>query len=131
MAFTLSYTALIELALDVIGIGASLKSMSSTGLTLGQMKMTLKDIKKMVKIILSAPLQIAGKKTLSAINFLENKQIKLAVQQFWFALQDAQQAFEFAISQGNSIENLEHAAKASQIIVLAKLRIYCFCTNIF
>ncbi|XP_063719322.1 uncharacterized protein LOC134846066 [Symsagittifera roscoffensis] len=97
--------------------------MSSTGLTLGQMKMTLKDIKKMVKIILSAPLQIAGKKTLSAINFLENKQIKLTVQQFWFALQDAQQAFEFAISQGNSIENLEHAAKASQIIVLAK-----FCT---
>ena len=94
--------------------------MDLTALTLAQIKKTLEDIKKMMKIVLATPLKTAGSKTLSAINYLENNQIRNAVKQFWDAKNDAQQALVYAKGQGNSIENLREVAKATQIIVLAK-----------
>ncbi|XP_063721160.1 uncharacterized protein LOC134847855, partial [Symsagittifera roscoffensis] len=121
LAYSLSYIAMIEFSYHVIGIGSSFSSMDLTALTLAQMKKTLEDIKKMVKIILSTPLKTAGKKVLTAINCLENKQVAEAIMKFRAAEDDALTAYEYAKGQGKSLENLKEVETAFQIIVLAKV----------
>ena len=121
LAYSLSYIAMIEFSYHVIGIGSSFSSMDLTALTLAQMKKTLEDIKKMVKIILSTPLKTAGKKVLTAINCLENKQVAEAIMKFRAAEDDALTAYEYAKGQGKSLENLKQVETAFQIIVLAKV----------
>ena len=126
LAYSLSYIAMIEFSYHVIGIGSSFSSMDLTALTLAQMKKTLEDIKKMVKIILSTPLKTAGKKVLTAMNCLENKQVAEAVMEFREAKKDAQTAYEYAKGQGKSLENLKQVETAFQIIVLAKVCILSY-----
>ena len=129
LAYVLSNVALIEITYHVFGIGSSFSSMDLTGVALAQIKKTLEDIKKMVEIILSAPLKTAVDKTLSAMNLLENEQISRAVKEFEGAKDDAQTAFHFAKGQGNELDHLRQVSTATRIILLAKLCIYSYDEN--
>ena len=117
---------MIEFSYHVIGIGSSFTSMDLTALTLAQMKKTLQDIKIMVKILLSTPLKTAGKKVLTAMSYLENKQVAEAVMKFRAAEDDALQAYEYAKSQGKNLENLKQLETAFQIIILAEVCILSY-----
>ena len=120
LAYSLSYIAIIEFSYHVIGIGSSFSSMNFTALALAQMKKTLAEIKKMVQIILSTPLKTAGKKVLTAINYLENQLVDEAIGEFRAAKEDAQTAYEYAKAQGTDLEVLRQVETAFQIIILAK-----------
>ena len=83
----------------------------------------------MVGIILSAPLETAFKKTLTAINLLQNVQIEEAVTDFRGAKDDAQMAVVYARRQGRDLACIRQVLTATQIIVLAKLCIYSYDKN--
>ena len=72
----------MELSYHVIGVGASFSSIDMTGLALAQIKKTLEDIKKMIGVILAAPLKTAIDKTATAMNLLQNEQVDEAIEEF-------------------------------------------------
>ena len=133
VAITLSSSAVIEFACDAFGVGLAFAPSGGpipipnlSALALAQIKIKLEDIKKMVEIILSTPLETATMKTLTALNLLQNVQIDQAVQAFRGALDDARQALVYAKKQGNDLEQIRQVSTATRIIVLAKLCIYSY-----
>ena len=123
---------MIEFAWDVFEVGAAFAPNGGapipnlSGVALVQIKINLQKIKKMVEIILSAPLETAIMKTLTALNLLQNVQIDQAVQEFRGALDDARQALVYAKKQGTDLEQIRQVSTATRIIVLAKLCIYSY-----
>ena len=113
--------AVLEIAENVIGVGTGFAKMDMTGLTLAQIKESIKRIEGKIDIILEAPLKQAKDRFRAALNMISHKNQKKAFDTLKDVIDHANQAFYYSDSNDMTMTDLEACVQATQLLIFSNI----------
>ena len=113
--------AVLEIAENVVGVGSGFVKMDMSGLTLAQIKESLKKIEGKINIILETPLKQAKDRFRAALNMIIHKDQKKAFNELKDVIHYATKAFYYMDSNDMTITDLEACVQATQLLIFSNI----------
>ena len=118
--------AILEIAENVIGVGSGFVKFDTTGLTLAQIKESIKRIEGKIDVLLETPLKLAKDRFRAAMNMIIHKDLKKAYETLNTVIDHATQAFYYMDSEDMTIKNFEACIQATQLLIFANIARFCY-----
>ena len=118
--------AILEIAENVIGVGTGFAKFDMTGLTLSQIKESIKRIEGKIDVLLETPLKLAKDRFRAAMNMIIHKDLKKAYETLNTVIDHATQAFYYMDSEDMTMKNFEACIQATQLLMFANIARFCY-----
>ena len=121
--------AILEIAENVIGVGSGFVKFDTTGLTLAQIKESIKRIEGKIDVLLETPLKLAKDRLRAALNMISNEDPKKAYETLNTVIDHATQAFYYMDSEDMSLKSFEACIQATQLLIFANVARFIYDEN--